>query len=162
MKKRLTIMVATFAALLLTTATARADDNKPSAFAKRTQKEIMAYMRDAGYAPQIDPDGDILFTYQELKCYIIIRDGDGKELFVKTFLTFGKPEEMSEDEELCLHAAINKANKEYRMVKCYYTDERVVFVVDSWIQSTSDYTNFFKLYMRGLQHAVNEVMYWDE
>lgn len=160
MKTRITLLLLTLA-LLFPATTAWAGDG-PSAFAKRTQKAIMTYLRDAGYAPQIDEDGDILFTYQELKCYIIIRDGDGKELFVKTFLTFGKPEEMSEDEELGLRAAINKANKEYRMVKCYYTDERVVFVVDSWIRNTSDFTSFFKLYMRGLQHAVNEVMYWDE
>ena len=63
----------------------------PSAFAKRTQKEIMAYLRDAGYAPQIDEDGDILFTYQELKCYISLEDGDEGELFTKTFLLFSIP-----------------------------------------------------------------------
>ena len=160
MKTRITLLLLTLALLFPATTAWGADG--PSAFAKRTQKEIMAYMREAGYAPQIDPDGDILFTYQDLKCYVIIEDGDDNELFVKTFLTFSKSEDMSVDEELSLRAAINKANEEYRMVKCYYTDERVVFVVDSWIRNTSDYTSFFKLYMRGLHYASNEVMYGEE
>ena len=160
MKRRFTLLLFAIASLLATT-TAWADD-EPSAYAKRTQKEIMAYMRDNGYAPLIDADGDILFTYQDLKCYVIIQDGDENELFVKTFISFSKPEDMGTDEELTIRAAINKANEEYRMVKCYYTETRILFVVDSWIRSTSEYTHFFKLYMRGLHHAVNEVMYGEE
>ena len=159
MKRNVKLLLLTIASLLTITASA---DDKPSANAKRTQKEIMAYMRDNGYVPQIDVDGDILFTYQDLKCYVIIQDGGDDELFVKTFLSFIKPEGMSADEETTLRAAINKANEEYRMVKCYYTDGRVIFTVDCWIRSTSDYTHFFKLYMRGLHHAVNEVMYGEE
>lgn len=160
MKRRLTLLLFTIASLLSTTP-ALADD-EPSAYAKLTQKEIMAYMQDNGYAPQIDADGDIMFTSQDLKCYVIIQDGDENELFVKTFLSFTKPEGLSTDEELAMYAAINKANEEYRMVKCYYTNTRILFVVDSWIRSTTDYTQFFKLYMRGLHHAVNDVIYGEE
>lgn len=160
MKTRITLLLLTLA-LLFPATTAWAADG-PSAFAKRTQKEIMTYLRNAGYAPQIDEDGDILFTYQELKCYISLEDGDKGELFTKTFLLFSIPDDMTSTDEALLHEAINKANEEYRMVKCYYTDSRVLFMVDSWIRSTDDYTYFFKLYMRGLQFAANEVMYSED
>ncbi|HIW10429.1 MAG TPA: YbjN domain-containing protein [Candidatus Rikenella faecigallinarum] len=160
MKTRITLLLLTLALLFPATTAWGADG--PSAFAKRTQKEIMAYLRDAGYAPQIDEDGDILFTYQELKCYISLEDGDEGELFTKTFLLFSIPEDMTATDEVLLREAINKANEEYRMVKCYYTDTRILFMVDSWIRNASDYTSFFKLYMRGLHYASNEVMYGEE
>lgn len=160
MKTRITLLLLTLALLFPATTAWGADG--PSAFARRTQKEIMTYLRNAGYAPQIDEDGDILFTYQELKCYISLEDGDEGELFTKTFLLFSMPDDMTATDEALLHEAINKANEEYRMVKCYYTDSRVLFMVDSWIRSTDDYTYFFKLYMRGLQFAANEVMYSED
>lgn len=160
MKTRITLLLLTLALLFPATTAWGADG--PSAFARRTQKEIMTYLRNAGYAPQIDEDGDILFTYQELKCYISLEDGDKGELFTKTFLLFSIPDDMTATDEALLHEAINKANEEYRMVKCYYTDSRVLFMVDSWIRSTDDYTYFFKLYMRGLQFAANEVMYSED
>lgn len=160
MKTRITLLLLTLALLFPATTAWGADG--PSAFARRTQKEIMTYLRNAGYAPQIDEDGDILFTYQELKCYISLEDGDEGELFTKTFLLFSIPDDMTSTDEALLHEAINKANEEYRMVKCCYTDSRVLFMVDSWIRSTDDYTYFFKLYMRGLQFAANEVMYSED
>lgn len=161
MKKRATFFLSLAAILWLTTITVSAAD-EPSAFARAAQQEIMTYMREAGYAPQIDGDGDIVFTYQELNCYIIIEDGDEGELFVKTFIPYVKPEDISAEDANMLYTAINKANEEYRVVKCYYTSDRIIFLVDTWISSASEYTRFFKLYMRGLHHAAMEVMKIEE
>lgn len=148
MKKIFFIIVA----LLATSLSGFASDEL-NARGSAIRKNIMTFLREQGYVPTLDSDGDITFK-REGKNYYVSFQNFGDELYVETYGLLG-----TEDSDYNkVLAAANKAQKSLKFVRCDVSDSFVSFGCVQLISSVAAYEHTFSDYMLILSTARERIL----
>ena len=97
------------------------------------KEKCLNYLREEGYCPTIDDDGDIKLKVQGLTMYI--RTSDTDDEFLKVWLPFIWSIE-NDNERAKLHWVANKLNREYKCGKIYLTDDDTHAVCEIFISDS--------------------------
>jgi len=112
----------------------------------------MNYLREEGYVPRLDEDGDVLFKY-EGRSYVIYGDEHDAALFrlVHPFVWH-----IQSDEELDLARDImNDLNTRCHVVKFYESQRNVWASIELLLESPEAFTTAFPHGLRLLAQAAN-------
>lgn len=107
------------------------------------QEMYLDYLKDQGYQPEIDSDGDILFKAEGSSYYIIV-DEDDLESFRILYPGFWEIESLSEKAKV--YEVVNYINRTKKIVKAYLhsTEDNVSMDANILIETPED----FKLHFR--------------
>lgn len=86
---------------------------------KELRTGIITYLKNEGFRPELDGDGDILFKYQGEKFYIVVDRQLEDPMMVNLISSYGLP---SEYPEVVVKVAANEINM-YKGVKMVVTPE---------------------------------------
>ncbi|HTN53237.1 MAG TPA: hypothetical protein VML50_12590 [Anaeromyxobacter sp.] len=142
-------MVALFALLTSCASTARAQ-NTPAP-REDLQKVYTDFLKQEGYAPSINADGNVAFKY-EGGSYVIIIDPKDKNFFQLLFPGFWKFEG-EEDRRRALNAA-NQAMMSTKVAKVWVTKTNVIATFELIVKDPSDISFFFRRALGGVRLAV--------
>lgn len=122
------------------------------------RKNIMTFLREQGYVPSLESDGDISFK-SEGKSFYVSFQNFGDELYVETYGLLGT-EDSDHNKVL---AAANKAQKSLKFVRCDVSDTYVSFGCVQLISSVAAYEHTFSDFMLILSTARERILeYYSE
>lgn len=117
-----------------------------------TKAELYSnYLRDEGYQPKIDGDGDVVFKAQSLT-YILFADEDDREYYRLTIPNFWPIE--SEKERAQAYAAAGKATAQMKVAKVSVVKDNLWASVEMLIDPIENFTKVFERSLRILQASV--------
>lgn len=94
----------------------------------KLRTEIFNFLKEEGFTPEIDSDGDIKFKRQGNACYVIVSDKNESPMYVEMERYVSVPEKYS---EITARAAAHNLSKSFKAVKCYYTRNDKVFTLSA-------------------------------
>jgi len=115
------------------------------------QDIYMQHLRNEGYSPNVDEDGDIAFRVDNLNYYISIARGEPS--FTRIFLPMDYALETDADKESAA-LMVSYANSMTRVVKAYLTganNSLVFFVVEIILENPNDFAVLFSRILREIQ-----------
>jgi hypothetical protein len=81
----------------------------------------MSILRQEGFSPRIDEDGDIEFAYQDNTYYLTLTQSDPSFVYVSLYFGY-----VDTYDALQRHAiAIGNANRTYKVAKAYFVDDNL-------------------------------------
>lgn len=116
---------------------------------KAFRSSVMSYLRNEGFAPKIDEDGDVAFKKEGDSYWIHIDDGDDDSFYVE----FHGPSLSLEDANKGLAMlACNHVNLNKKCVKAIMNKAKtsIIFTVEMFCESASDFTSVFYRCVRAL------------
>ena len=131
----------------LTTGTSSGGGRSASADAARRQNIYMEFLRQEGYQPTIDEDGDIAFRREGRTYYIIISKNDPTLIY---FTLFGLRTVSSESDRVRFANAVGVANRRVKVAKMYLTSgnpQRVNLSIEAFIENPNDFGVLFNRYL---------------
>lgn len=143
------ILLSLFVAIIGLGAVAE-DDVTGNARSMRTQ--IVNYIRNEGYNPSVDDDGDIMFRYEGDNYYIQCQNY-GDEVYVRTF------SDMSTDESPInrVRRAADFGQNEYKFVRVLVLDGFIRTECVVSINTLSEYKRRFRSYLTIIQEVEKEI-----
>lgn len=112
---------------------------------------VQDFLRNEGYAPQIDSDGDVVFKY-EGRTYIVILDEGDTEFFRLVFPNFWPIEGL--DERARVQQAALNATAGTKVAKVFLVRDNVWATTEMFVTNPEDALAVFKRIMSALQTAV--------
>jgi hypothetical protein len=121
----------------------------------RLQSMYMDYLRQEGYGPSIDSDGDILFKAEGHSYYIIVTDDD-LEFFQILYPNIWKIE--SEQERRKAGIAASHATRRTKTARVYLNSDgnNVSISAELFLEKPEDFKLFFSRMLRVLTTASSE------
>ncbi|MCS7017577.1 MAG: YbjN domain-containing protein [Cytophagales bacterium] len=117
-------------------------------------KLCMDYLREEGYVPKLDSDGDVVFKY-EGKFFIVTTDEKDEQFLRVVMPNFWQIE--SERERLLALQVANQVNERIKVTKVVVkANNHVWAMAEQFIDSTPDLEDFFKRTLRVLTAAADE------
>jgi len=107
----------------------------------------MEFLRQEGYQPTIDEDGDIAFRREGRTYYIIISKNDPTLIY---FTLFGLRTVSSESDRVRFANAVGVANRRVKVAKMYLTSgnpQRVNLSIEAFIENPNDFGVLFNRYL---------------
>lgn len=106
---------------------------------KRLQNEYIQFLKEEGFTPSIDEDGDVEFE-SEGETYYIRPSID--PLYLSMFIFLSNTDNVH---DLKIYQAVNVANKQYKAIKVYLTDDfiNVVINASNYLHEESDFKVIF-------------------
>ncbi|MGI6632707.1 MAG: hypothetical protein ACOX5M_06605 [Bacillota bacterium] len=101
----------------------------------------MNYLREEGYAPKLDGDGDVQFKFEGLT-YCIFAEEDDREYFRISLPNFWPIE--SEEERRQVVVACNEATAGVKVGKVYPVGDNVWASLEMLIDPIEDFPKFFR------------------
>jgi len=131
------------------TASTRSSGSQTNAIVNNRQSIYMAHLREEGYTPSIDDDGDITFKREGLTYFIII-DSDDPTLF---FLLLPSIKYLNSDDERRRAAnAISAINRGVKVAKAFITSLQdrawVTISVEVFLENPDHFAVIFGRLMR--------------
>jgi hypothetical protein len=115
----------------------------------------LQYLKDEGYKPTLDSDGDVLFKYEGGTYYIIANENDPMffHVFYPNFWTIDKPEDLEK-----AYRAANEASRQTKVGKVYVNEakNRVSAAVEVYLKELGDGQHFLTRSIAAIRHAVTE------
>jgi hypothetical protein len=112
------------------------------------------FLKEEGYVPEIDGDGDIVFKYQGDKYWIDIDEQD-LEFFRLCYLGDWPCE--TDDEKLKLYKAASKTNAEMKLAKVSILDGEAVWgSIEILTDQPSGVKKYFKRMLKTLHDTIDE------
>lgn len=147
MKKILSILCLIFAVIF----TANADElNREQ---KALQKEIFKYLKENGYTPTIDDDGDIKFNYDNLYHYIVIYESDLSPMYVTMYLPYTYGTTYTKE---FVKRNINEIGY-YKGIKIVTLDESYWFLAEMYLTKAETFNTAFNQLLKNIHSAKNEL-----
>lgn len=108
----------------------------------KLRSEIFNFLKEEGFMPEIDSDGDIKFKRQGNACYVIVSDKNESPMYVEMERYVSVPEKYS---EITARAAAHNLSKSFKAVKCYYTRNDKVFTLSAqmFVRSAEPFKEVF-------------------
>ncbi len=97
---------------------------------KELRTGIITYLKNEGFRPELDDDGDILFKYQGEKFYIVVDRQLENPMMVNLISSYSLPQEYS---KLIVKVAANDINM-YKGVKMVVTPESFQLRAEYFVQ----------------------------
>ncbi len=130
---------------------------KESEMLKTTRKELLSFMRQEGYLPNLDDDGDIHFKYNGDSYYLMIEEHEKYGFYIALRGMYNGYEGLTQEQKQTLQKVINSENQRKRCLKIFILDDLIVFTVETWITKVDNIQPFFNLYLEGLNNASRSV-----
>lgn len=114
-------------------------------------EKYLSYLKEEGFVPSMDEDGDITFKV-EGKLYFFLIDDEDDRYYKLVFPNFWSVDDESEREKIthaCLHAA-----RSVKVVKMYTVRDNTWAVIEMFLASTDDIGAVFPRSLRALQAGV--------
>jgi hypothetical protein len=109
------------------------------------------YLKEEGFHPEIDKDGDVVFK-TEGKIYVIIIDENDEEFFRLLFPNFWPIE--SEQERAKVERAALHATAETKVAKVFPVKDDVMASIEIFCNPPQNFKSVFKRSISALQTAV--------
>lgn len=117
-------------------------------------KLCMDYLRNEGYVPRIDEDGDVVFKY-EGKFFVVTTDNNDPQFLRVVMPNFWVVE--SEQEKRLAMEVANQVNERIKVSKVVVKRNNHVWAMaEQFIDSTPDLEDFFNRTIRVLKGAADE------
>jgi hypothetical protein len=118
------------------------------------QTMYVEYLRQQGYAPEVDSDGDIRYRAEGMVYYIIVNDND-LEYFEILFPNFWEIE--SDEEWIKAAAACSYVTRTTKVAKVYITsNNNTSIIADILLVNPKDFSTVFSRMMNILTLARNK------
>ena len=100
-----------------------AEDNKLSSEQLALRSEVVTFLKEEGFMPDIDSDGDIVFKIEGTKYIVSISDTDENPMYLSFYASFSYPSDYTSDVVLMASKELNR----YKGVKvtCYDSSFRI-------------------------------------
>ncbi len=119
-----------------------------------TKAELyMDYLREEGYVPRLDDDGDVVFK-REGGTFVLFADEEDRSYFRLVFPAFWEIE--SEEEDEMARAVINELNADLKVMKLYIVRNNVWAAVEMFLDPIENFPNVFPRCVRLLASGVNK------
>lgn len=120
MKRLFILLIAT---LLLFPTMIKAAEKDLNTEQKALRSEIFSFLKEEGFSPEIDSEGDIKFRSEGYSYFVTISAVDENPMYITLFMPFLNPDEYSSDAIVMATKALNK----YKGVKvvCFDTSFRI-------------------------------------
>lgn len=118
----------------------------------KLQKMYMNFLKEEGFRPELDEDGDIVFKREGATFLIIISEKD-PNFFMLALANIWKIE--SEEELVKAIVSANQANDKSKVAKTYITETQKVWVsVEAFLDEPTDFKKVFDRSLRAIDNAV--------
>ena len=117
----------------------------------KTTEKYLNYLKEEGYAPSLDEDGDIKFKV-EGKLYFLFIDDEDEEFYKLVFPNFWSVDDEPERDKI-MHACVHAA-RTVKVVKVYTVRDNTWAVIEMFLASTDDIGTIFPRSLRALQAGV--------
>ncbi len=140
-------------ALLLVAFQTVAYAQKPEKMTKeQLQKMYLDYLKEEGYVPRLDEDGDVQFK-SEGSTYFIQINVDDSEFFRIGFPNFWKIENVEERQKVLV--AADHANRATKVAKVYVMKDNVWGSIELFLATPQDFKSVFRRSMSALKTVVD-------
>lgn len=110
----------------------------------------MGYLKEEGYSPQFDEDGDVFFKYEGLALWLVL--SDDKQYFSVAALNIWSID--NQDERRKVEQAALKTTAEYKMVKVFPVRDNTWVVAGAFYQSIEDALGIFPRILLALRETL--------
>ena len=148
MKKIFSILLLTFATILSVSA------DELNSEQKELRQDIFDYLRNNGYAPTIDDDGDIKFYHDDRKYFISIYASDEQPMYLTMSLGFNYSETYSKE---AIKQQINEIDF-YKAIKLIPFTRHYSFIADMYLTEAETFTNAFPKLLDQIKSAAEELV----
>ncbi len=115
-------------------------------------KIIVSFLKEQGYCPKVDDDGDVAFKF-EGSTYFIDEAGSDEEFFRLVYPNFWPIETMEEENNSKI--ALNEVNCELKVAKVFQIRDSVWAAIEMFIDPFENFQNVFSRCLGCLQHSAN-------
>ena len=134
-------------------------DQKPDKPAENNKKRLIAQeyfdvLREEGFVPTYDGDGDVKFKYEGWLMLIIIDADD--PLYLR--LCFPGFKETKPEDQAAMLSKLNEVQKAVKIVKCVLVDTYVWAVIEAFIPDYAFFRNNLTRYLRILKTTSEKII----
>jgi hypothetical protein len=119
---------------------------------EQLQELYMEYLKEEGYLPMIDQDGDVAFKAEGRNYFIQVNETD-PEFFRLAFPNFWEIE--SEEERVRAFAAASQASFETKVAKVYLVNDNTWASTEIFVAKPEDFKPLFKRSLSALKVSVD-------
>ena len=117
---------------------------------ERLQQMYVDYLKEKGYEPEIDSDGDVRFTREKFNYFVSVPDKDPTYFQVVLFNVW---EIESEAERAKVLAACDNANARAKVAKIYTVKDNVWLSVEAFLNGPEDFKGQFERSLQAIDFA---------
>lgn len=123
---------------------------------KAFRNSVMTYLREEGYAPKIDEDGDLAFKKEGSSYYIRFMDGGDISYYVEFH---GPGLSLTDANKAVALMACNHVNLNKKCAKAMITSDHksITFTVELFCESASDFNAVFNRCLNALDSSYEAV-----
>lgn len=115
----------------------------------KTSEKVFEYLKEQGFCPKIDDDGDIIFKYQMCN-FCLIGDDDDENFFG---LVLPEIFEVTDDNRIAVLEAVNELNRKIKVVKAYIPKDSVWLSTEIPLDSNPEFDDFVPRVLRTMLHT---------
>ena len=109
----------------------------------------MEFLKQQGFCPNVDPDGEVIFKYQ-MRTFVNYYAEDDEEFFQ---LVMPAIFEVTDDNRDVVLEAANKVNVTMKVVKCVILGDSVWVLYEDFVSQDTDMSDVIPLALNILQNA---------
>ncbi|MCR4878065.1 MAG: YbjN domain-containing protein [Bacteroidales bacterium] len=115
----------------------------------KTSEMVFEYLKEQGFCPKVDEDGDIVFKFQMLT-FVYFEDDDDERFF-----RFGVPNifQVTDDNRMMVLEAVNELNTMIKVVKAFVVRNSVWLSTESLLDGTPQLDDIVPRLLDILFHA---------
>lgn len=142
-----------FFTLLTFSSRAQFDSVKKNLTQKPLQDQYVSYLNDKGYSPEIDKDGDIMFSYNDKRYYITLDLKDPQFFRVARLanLKLSTPTNITKAKEIC-----HDLTRNLKVTKVYWSNGQLWCSSEQYLANSEDYKDIFDRTLRLTESAYNQ------
>lgn len=120
---------------------------------RRLRDDIVEYLRNEGFGPKVDNDGDVAFKKEGRQYYVQITEKDKSPMycFISCHFVYGETFTKRAVAQAAVEIADNK------MVKVVLFDNSYAFISDLYLTSSSAFTSIFYKMIGQIDSAMEEL-----
>jgi Putative bacterial sensory transduction regulator len=111
------------------------------------------YLREEGYRPELDKDGDVVFKHERVTFIIFANEDD--EQYFKMMIPYFWELETAEETDRAMRVMM-RLNREYKAAKFCETGEDVSLFVECFYETADGFKSVFARYVDLLSSALRE------
>lgn len=150
--KRIVLSIAGI--LLLSLFVGKAEEKKLNREQLALRTEITKFLKEEGFSPTIDSDGDIKFDADGKTYYVAVSAVDDNPLYLSFFRNFRYPDEYSQDVVFMATKSLNK----YKGVKVTCYDYSFQVSAELYLRNAELFKNSFYKLMKQIDSAQGDVL----
>ena len=100
----------------------------------KTSERVLAFLKQEGFFPQVEDNGNIVFKYQ-MKTFIYVNNDDDEDFFQ---LALPAIYEVTEDNREMVLEAANQVNLGIKVVKCCALQDSVVVFFENLLDNSPE------------------------